>query len=164
MATDEMKKPRRRRADSKEAAVQDMLNAERDIHPPADFMLTAAELVAFDEIVIELPRGEWTPHMIRVAAGLARDMEAYAREMASLCDEGGVVSGAGGGPVQNPRVTITSALLRRILATRRSLSIHCRAKAGMDNRVLSRRREIQRENEGNGLDDDEGLIAKPQIH
>jgi len=34
--------------------------------------LSAAERVIFNEIIDELPKGEWTDHMIRIAADLAR--------------------------------------------------------------------------------------------
>ena len=45
------KKPRRRRSDSKEEAVRDMLNAGRVLSPPADYSLSAAERVIFNEII-----------------------------------------------------------------------------------------------------------------
>lgn len=156
------KKPRRSRADSKESAVKDMLAADRLIVAPRDMKLTKEEIVIFHEIIDELPRGEWTAHMIRIAAGLARDMRDADREQEAIRREGSVVSAANGGPIRNPRCAQLSGLIATILATRRSLSLHSRAKAGLDNRVLARRRDIQREHEDGAIDDD--LISKPKLH
>lgn len=161
--TQNIKKPRRRRADSKEAAVTDMLNAERAISPPVDAFMTGPELVLFDEITSELPKGEWTDHMIRMAAALARSMADARAEEDAIRREGSVVIGAGGGPIRNPRCAQLAALKAGIIAARRSLSLHSRGKAGMDNRVLARRRSIQRDNEAAPFDDD-GLIARPPIN
>jgi hypothetical protein len=162
--TQNIKKPRRHRADSKEAAVADMLNAERVIRPPADYGLTAQEMVMFDELITELPKGEWTQHMIRMAAGLARSMADARNEEDAIRREGSVVIGASGGPIRNPRCAQLAALKAGIIAARRSLSLHSRGKAGLDNRALARRRTIQRENEAAPFDDDDGLIARPPLN
>jgi len=158
------KKPRRRRADSKEAAVEDMLNGERVILPPADYTLSPAERVIFDEIIAELPRGEWTQHMLRIAADLTRMITDARAEADAIRREGSVVTGAAGGPIRNPRCAQLAALRQNIAATRRSLSLHSRAKAGMDNQTLANRRAIQKANEAATLDDDEGLIARPPLN
>lgn len=162
--TVETKRPRRRRADSKDAAVSDMLNGERAITPPSDTRLIPAERVLFNEVIDELPKGEWTDHMIRMAADLARDMADARTEVDAIRREGSVVTGASGGPIRNPRCAQLASLKAQIIATRRSLSLHSRAKAGMDNRVLARRRVIQQGNETLPLDDDEGLIARPPLN
>lgn len=159
--TDEMKSPRRRRADSKEAAVQDMLNSERVITPPADTFLTNNEHLLFAEIVAELPRGEWTQHMIRLAADLARTMADARDETDAIRREGSVVTGAAGGPIRNPRCAQLASLQATITSMRRSLAIHSRAKGGMDTQGLARRRDTQRANEAFPLDDDEDLLARP---
>lgn len=156
------KKPRRARADTKEAAVKDMLAADRPISPPADAKLTKVEAVIFGEIIDELPRGEWTAHMVRIAVSLARDLHALSNEQEALRTEGTVVSAASGSPIRNPRCAQIAALTATVLSTRRSLSLHSRAKGGMDNRALARRRDIQRGNEADRIDDD--LIAKPKLH
>lgn len=161
---DSKKKPRRARADSKESAVKHMLAADRAIMPPADLKLSKEEVVIFHEIIDELPRGEWTAHMVRIAAALARDMHAVSREQEAIVREGTVVAAASGSPIRNPRCTQVNALLASILATRRSLSLHSRAKAGMDNRVLARRRDLERDHEESAPDDDEDLLAKPNLH
>lgn len=161
MANDMTRKPRRPRADSKESAVRDMMTAARVIAPPSDLELTKPEMVIFHEIIDELPRGEWTAHMVRLAASLARDMHAAAQEQVALRREGSVVAAANGAPIRNPRCVQLAALIQTILATRRSLSLHSRAKSSMDNRALSRRREIQRENEANAPDDEDELINRP---
>lgn len=162
--TTEDKKPRRRRADSAESAVQDMMAAERTITPPKDMDLSGTDLLIFTEIIDELPRGEWTPHMIRVAASMAKDMRSLQDEQIALSAEGSVLTNSNGNPVRNPRCVAVSGLSSSIIATRRSLSIHSRAKAGFDNRVLARRRELQRDNENNAPDDPQGLLAKPKLH
>ena len=164
MTDEKTKKPRRHRADSKEAAVQDMLNAERVISPPADLDLSATERVIFDEIISELPKGEWTGHMVRIAADLARMIADARAEGDALRREGVVVTGAGGGPIRNPRCAQLASLRQNIATTRRSLSLHSRAKAGMDNQTLARRREIQKANEAITFDDGEGLLPRPPLN
>ncbi len=163
MKGDAKKAPRRSRADSKESAVKDMMAADRLLKPPADVKLGKNEVVIFNEIIEELPRGEWTAHMLRIAASLARDMHSAEREQEALVREGSVVRAANGSPIRNPRCAQLNGLIGTIIATRRSLSLHSRAKAGMDNRLLARRRDIQRENEAHAPDDDE-LISKPKLH
>jgi hypothetical protein len=158
------KKPRRQLASSKEAAVRDMLNAGRVITPPADLALTNSEHLIFDEIVAELPKGEWTPHMVRIAAGLARAIADLRDEEDAIRREGSVVTGASGGPIRNPRCAQAASLRQNIATTRRSLAIHSRAKGGMDVPALARRREIQRANEANQIDDTDGLLARPPVH
>lgn len=159
--TTDVKKPRRRRADSKEAAVQDMLNGERVISPPADYALTKPERVIFDEIIAELPKGEWTSHMVRLAADLTRMIADARAETDAIRREGVSVTGAGGGPIRNPRCAELAALRGCIVTTRRSLAIHSRAKGGMDTQAIARRRELQRSNEASPIDDDEDLLARP---
>lgn len=156
-------KPRRQRADSQGAAVKDMLNSVRTINPPDDYILTASENIIFDEVIAELPKGEWTAHMIRLAADLARMIADARAEADAIRREGSTVTGAGGGPIRNPRCAQHASLQASINATRRSLAIHSRAKGGTDTQALSRRREIQRANEANAIfdDDDEGLLARP---
>lgn len=158
------KPPRRQRADSKEAAVKDMLNASRVITPPADFPLSSGERLIFDEIIAELPRGEWTDHTIRIAAGLARSMADLRAEEDAVRLEGSVVTGAHGGPVRNPRCAQIAALKAGITATRRNLSLHVRAKVHGDTAGLAQRRAIQRANEAAPLDDDDGLISRPPLN
>jgi hypothetical protein len=158
------KKPRRRRADSKEAAVEDMLNAERVITPPSDYSLNAAERVIFNEIIEELPKGEWTDHMIRIAADLTRMIADARAEVDAIRREGSVVTGASGGPIRNPRCAQLASLRQTIATTRRSLAIHSRAKGGMDIPALARRREIKRANEAAPFDDDDGLLSRPPLN
>lgn len=158
------KKPRRRRADSKEAAVEDMLHSERVITPPSDYSLTPAEREIFNEITGELPKGEWTPHMARIAADLARMIADARAETDAIRREGSVVTGASGGPIRNPRCAQLASLRQNIATTRRSLAIHSRAKGGMDVPALARRREIQRANEAAPFDDDDGLITRPPLN
>lgn len=146
--------------------MQDMLASTRVIAPPSDFTLTANENLIFDEIIAELPTGEWTPHMIRLAADLARMMADARAEVDAIRREGSTVTGAGGGPIRNPRCAQQASLQASINATRRSLAIHSRAKGGTDTQALARRREIQRANEASSIfdDDDEGLLARPPAH
>jgi hypothetical protein len=160
MANNQIRKPRRKRADSKDMAVRDMMLAHRVIVPPPEFNLTEREDAIFHELIDELPRGEWTAHTIRIAAGLARDIHDRDQEKAAVRVEGTVVTAGNGTPLRNPRCVQIAALTQNIMATRRSLSLHARAKSGMDNAALARRREIQREHEANALDDDD-LIARP---
>lgn len=164
MKKDNTEAPRRQRADSKEAAVKDMLNADRVITPPADLRLSSGERLIFDEIIAELPKGEWSDHTIRLAAGLARAMADLRAEEDAVRREGSVVTGAHGGPVRNPRCAQIAALKAGITATRRNLSLHVRAKVRGDTAGLAQRRAIQKANEAAPLDDDEGLLPRPSLN
>jgi|GEM_PF-748698 len=163
--TEHAKKPRRRRADSAAAAIEDVQAAYTLIEPPADMKLDERERIIFAEVIDELPKSEWTPHSVRMAALLALDMCALEREGALLREEGSVLFAANGSPIGNPRQRVVNGLARTILAARRSLSLHARAKAGGDNRVLGQRRAIQRGHEAlvEDIDGDDDLLARPDF-
>lgn len=152
--------PRRKRADSTEAAIADMRAAVMIIDPPADMPLSNREHVVFNEIIRELPKSEWSEHGVRVAVELARDQVSLDEHKRALKEEGAIIVAANGNPIKNPRAGIVTDLQKTILATRRALAITANAKGG-DSRDLGRRRAIQKGNEALHKileDDDDGLI------
>lgn len=163
MTTADTKKPRRARADSRTSAVTAMQAAGRVIQPPADIFMDARERVIFDEIAAEFPKVELTEHQLRLAALLAKEMSACAEAQGILREEGSVLTNSRGNRVLNPRARIVQQHTAAILSMRRSLALHARAKEGGDNRLIARHREIQKGNE-QLLDDQEDLLAKPNLH
>lgn len=154
--------PRRKRADSTDAAVRDVQAAAMVIEPHADMKLTNRQREIFGEVINEVPKSEWTLHAVRVAAVMAREMDTVETQQMLLIEEGHVITAVNGNPVKNPRAGLIADLMRSILATRRSLSLTARAKAGNDNRTLGQRRAIQLGNECLlDIDDDEGLFNRP---
>lgn len=130
-----------------------------EIAPPAHIELSDNALLHFAAIVKEKPKAEWSLHELDVAAFLARIMARYVSEAHKLRDEGAVTQGATG-PRMNPRCRVVSMLSDQIIAYRRTLSIHGRAKHG-EARDAARRNRIGRDGEANPGDELDGLIAKP---
>lgn len=126
--------------------------ASRQISPPSNVPLTDADLPFFASVIDEFARSEWTAHQLELAAMLARKMRLLRDELVTLEAEGFVTVSGGGSPCQNPRLGGVRMLDTSIMATRRSLQIHARARAG-EARDVGKRREIAKEYEG-GHDDD----------
>ena len=89
---------------------------------------------------------------------LARKMRLLRDELAQLEAEGFVLSTPKGGLCQNPRLGGVRMLDTSIMATRRSLQIHARARGG-EARDTGARRAQAKEIEGGISDDD--LLARP---
>ena len=86
------------------------------------------------------------------------DMADAQRNRAAIRSEGEVMTFTEGGPPKaNPRVNVLVAIGNRILATRRSLALHARARAG-DNRDAAKQRDIAR---GTEADLGDELLARP---
>ena len=153
-------KPRKQRADSKDAAVAAFLAANRDIQPPAHVPLEEKDMPFFASVIGEFARSEWTDHQLELAAMLARMMADLDSEMRLLRSEGTVMYSEKGTPVVSPRKTTVQMFAGSILSMRRSLSLHARAQSG-EPRDTGKRRGIAKQNEAdaNSLDDD--LIARP---
>jgi hypothetical protein len=117
--------------------------------------------MAFYRAVIEeLSLTELTPHIAMVAALLARTMADLERQSRALRDE----DAAPGGPrANNPRRNTVLSLLASVLAQRRSLQIHGRAKNGHADDAATRRAQVKAIEAAAGLDDDDedDFLAKP---
>ena len=122
-----MRKPRN---DAIPAAVKAMEAAASPVHPPASVPLRAAELRFFAAIVDEAARSEWTAHSLEIAAMLARSMAALEEEQRLLRAEGSVLTSDLGTRTPNQRVSVVASLTSAVLAFRRSLQLHARARRG----------------------------------
>ena len=90
---------------------------------------------------------------------LARDMADAERNRRLVREEGEVLATENGKPYANPRVNVLVAIGNRILATRRSLALHARARAG-DNRDAAKQRDTTKAVETDLSDD---LLARPSL-
>jgi hypothetical protein len=131
-----------------------MAKAAREIVPPAHVQLDECDLPFWASVVAEFARSEWTDHQLELAAMLARDMSDAERNRRLIRSEGEVVEGKA-----NPRSNVLVAIGNRILATRRSLSLHARARGGEAEKVGPRRAMAKAIEAANPMDDD--LIARP---
>lgn len=155
------KAPRRQRVDTTSAAIKIMQGAGRQIVPPSHVPLDDCDWPFWENVVAEFSRAEWTEHQLELAAFLAKDMADAERNRRLLRTEGEVM-----GAKANPRCNVLVAIGNRILATRRSLSLHARARGG-EARDVGKRRDAAKdlENAANGAEDeDEALIARPTAH
>ena len=149
---------RRQRVDSTEAAVEIARAAGQQITPPSNVPLTDEDMPFFASVIDEFARSEWTAHQLELAAMLAKKMRLLRDELATLEGEGFVSVSANGSPCQNPRLGGVRMLDTSIMATRRSLQIHARARGG-EARDTGARRAQAKEIEGGISDDD--LLARP---
>lgn len=139
------KKPRRQRVDSATAAVAAMTAAAKmeEVRPPGHIIFQDEDWPYWWNVVEEAARVEWTEHQLELAALLARAMCDMEREQRTLREEGSIVRGAMGQPAANPRKQIVAMHAAAILAFRRSLGIHSRAKAGEARDVAKRRGHLK---------------------
>lgn len=142
---------RRTRIDTVAGAVAAAQAGQAQISPPSNVPLAAEDLPFFASVIDEFARSEWTAHQLELAAMLARKMRLLRDELATLESEGFVSVTAGGSPCQNPRIGGVRMLDTSIMATRRSLQIHARAKNG-ETRDTANRRAHAKEYEGDGDD------------
>ena len=139
-------------------AVRIMQGVTREIRPPSHVPLDDCDWPYWESVTAEFARAEWTEHQLELAAFLAMDMADAQRNRAAIRSEGEVMTFTEGGPPKaNPRVNVLVAIGNRILATRRSLALHARARAG-DNRDAAKQRDIARDTEVDLGDD---LLARP---
>jgi hypothetical protein len=153
---------RKQRIDSATAAVRVMQGAVKEISPPSHIPLDDCDWPFWHSVVAEFARSEWSEHQLELAAYLAKDMADAERNRRLVREEGEVlVVGEGGKLAANPRCNVLVAIGNRILATRRSLSLHARAKGGEARDVGKRREQAKSIENDNPLDDD--LLARPSL-
>lgn len=150
---------KRQRIDSATAQVEVMQKSLQQITPPSNVPLMKDDLPFFANVIEEFARSEWTAHQLEIAAMLARTMADLNREQQELRKEGYISVRANGTTVENPRLRVQKSLSGDVLAMRRSLSLHARAKGG-EARDIAKRRGATKQIEGdNPLESD--LIARP---
>lgn len=151
---------RRQRIDSSSAAVRIMQGATRQIQPPSHVPLDDCDWPFFESVIEEFARADWTEHQIELATMLAKDMADAERNRRLVREEGEVLFTEGAGnPKANPRCNVLVAIGNRILATRRSLSLHARARQGEARDVA--KRQSQAKDIQSDLGDE--LIARPVL-
>jgi hypothetical protein len=148
---------RKQRIDSTTAAVRIMQGVTKQMSPPSHVPLDDCDWPFWESVVAEYARAEWSEHQLELAAMLAKDMADAERNRREVRAEGEVLKTEGGKPFGNPRVNVIVAIGNRILATRRSLALHARARAG-DNRDAAKQRD-----HGLGIETDlsNDLLARP---
>lgn len=156
--------PRKQRVDTTAEVVKAMQGAMREIVPPAHVPLDDCDWPFWENVVAEYARAEWTEHQLELAAFLAKDMADAERNRRLLREEGEVLAATG---KANPRCNVLVAIGNRILATRRSLALHARARGG-EARDVGKRRAITKGLENAavapGEDEEDDLIARPTAH
>lgn len=165
---------KRRRVDSAEEAVEIAQNAFREIEPPAHIRMDKTDLIFFDSVLAEFPNAEWSDHQLEVAAMLARAMADMEEQQYMLRKEGHMIEiktkekknskkPQNTYLIANPRKQMVRMCSTDILAMRRTLSLHARARAG-EGRDIGKRRAMQKEIERgvHALDDDDDLISRPR--
>lgn len=148
---------RKARSDSASEAVRIMQGSAREISPPSHVPLDDMDWPYWHSVVAEFARAEWTEHQLELAAMLARTMANLEQEQRTLRAEGYTALSMKGTPVVNPRSTAVKGLTGDILALRRSLALHARARSG-DNRDAAKQREAGRDNE---QETSSSLLASP---
>jgi hypothetical protein len=150
---------KRARIDSVSEQVRVMSAAVRAVEPPSNVPLDPGDMPFFASVLAEFARADWTAHQLELAAMLARKMADLEREQRTFREEGAVAVSPKGALVPNPRLAAIRMLDTSILATRRSLALHARAREG-EARDVAKRRDDARQIEAGAPTDDE-LIAKP---
>lgn len=143
---------RKQRADSVAAAV--VAASAPAVHPPSHIPLTDADKPFFANVIEEFARSEWTAHQLELAAMLARIMCDLNEAQQALRDEGVTTKTDRGTPVVNPLVQIVKGFTGDILAMRRSLALHARARANGDTRNVGTRNAALKEAQGEAIEDD----------
>ena len=149
---------RKTRIDSTAAAVAVAKASAQAITAPSNVPLKDCDLPFFASVIDEFARSEWTAHQLELAAMLARKMRLLRDEMETLETEGFSLVTANGAPCQNPRLGGVRMLDTSIMATRRTLQLHARARGG-ETRDVGKRRDAVKEIEVGGASDD--LLARP---
>lgn len=151
--------------------VQEIIQAAgKPIDPPAHVRLLKSQRPFFDNIIGELAKADWSPHMVEVAALLAIQMQLLAVEQRKLRKEGGTIEVRYGkaGEMEstlkpNPRAAVVKGMTADVLSYRRSLGLHARIHAGGgNNEDAAARRSQAKEIEDaveEGGDEDDDLLA-----
>ena len=155
----ERKTNKKARIDSTSEQVRVMAAAAKKIDPPSNVPLTDEDMPFFVNVIDEFARAEWTAHQLELAAMLARTMSDLNKEQQMLRQEGYISVRQNGTTVENPRLRVQKSLSGDVLAMRRSLSLHARAKGGDARDIASRRAAAKDIEADNPLDSD--LIARP---
>lgn len=156
-----MPRQKKARVDSASEAVRIAASVYMQIEPPSNVPLEACDLPFFASVIDEFARSEWSAHQLELAAMLARKMADLERTQRELRQTGMTLTTEKGHPVPNPCLAALRMLDTSILAFRRSLSLHARAKVGETRDIAHSRAGAKQLAESIADLGDEDLIAKP---
>lgn len=122
--------PRKAPISSSGEAVRIMQGVTRELQPPSHVPLDAMDWPYWHSVVAEFARAEWSEHQLELAAMLARTMANVEFEQRQFRAEGSISVRENGTTTDNPRSRIIQAMTGQILALRRSLALHARARSG----------------------------------
>lgn len=157
------KTARKLRTDSISEMTRIMSGAAREIAPPSHVPLQEMDWPFWEDVVAECARADWTEHQLSLAAMLARTMANVEEDQRKLREEGTTIVREikdGKGEVKkivscsNARARAIQDGMSQILALRRSLALHAKAKSG-SNADAAKQREANKKTEqaGEGKDD-----------
>jgi len=161
------KTARKPRSDSVSNAIRIMQGAKREIAPPTHIPLQDIDWPFWESVVAEFARADWTEHALELAAMLARTMaeaeenqrlmreEGVIIERDTLNKEGQVIRTV---TIENPRARVCQSLMGQILALRRSLALHAKAKSG-SNADAGKQRGANKRTEQAAANEDDGLLS-----
>lgn len=143
MTKSTIRRSRRARADSINGTVAAARSAMTNTVPPGHIALSDDDWPFWRSVVAEFAGEEITPHVLEVAAFLARTMADLDREQKALRTEGAILKTEKGALLVNPRDRVVKTLCDSVLSLRRSLALHARARAG-ETRDIAKRRGINK--------------------
>jgi len=148
--------PRKTRADSTGEQVRAMQAGQ--VYAPSHVPLSDDAKPFFANIIEEFARSEWTAHQLELAAMLARTMSRLNKAQMQIEIDGETAKSDRGTPVVNPLVQVSKGYAGDILAMRRSLALHARARANGDSRNVGTRNEKLKDAQ-EAVEDE--LLARP---
>lgn len=140
-----------------------MASAKKEIKPPAHVRMEDCDLPFFKSVLEEFARSEWTDHQLEIAALLARTMCDMERDQFNLRQDGTILYTEKNHPFINPLKGAVNQSAGSILAMRRSLSLHARAREG-EARDAGKRKGHAKAAERNAQDMEDDLINMPSVH
>lgn len=136
------KTARKPRSDSISEMTRVMSGAAVEIAPPSHVSLEDMDWPFWHNVVAEFARADWTEHQLELAAMLSRTMANLEQDQRLLRQEGTIIVREildGNGAVKkivsctNARARAIQEGMNQVLALRRSLALHAKAKHGSNN-------------------------------
>ena len=146
------KTTRKPRSDSVSEAIRIMQGAARELAPPSHVPLQDMDWPFWESVTAEFARADWTEHQLECAAMLARTMADLEENQRLLRSEGLIMVKEILGPdgsvkkilsCENMRARAVQTMMGQVLAMRRSLALHARAKSG-SNADAAKQREANK--------------------
>lgn len=161
------KATRRTRRDSVSEVSRIMQGAKMEIAPPSHVPLQEMDWPFWESVVAEFARADWTEHQLELAAMLARCLADLEENQRMLRAEGLTIVREiknGAGEIikcisyENARARSVATLMTQVLAMRRSLALHAKAKSG-SNADAAAQRQANKDVERKGKAGEDDLLA-----